>query len=492
MSANLAESFALGATAHADDAAGRAQVAAGRWDGSISAPVGLARCETRRVGQALAYASVDGGSVALRRLDGASRRTIVYLQTGTIPFELIDDDVNGRRVLRALRALGDVTLFDRRGIGLSDPLPPGSAHRTWAADLIGVIEATASSPVVVFAQQFMDFVLLALADRPDLVESVIWYEPTTDWATPDQPDAVHDLLEASVRGESDFMSVACPTRRDDPAFRSWFNDSGARGASPSVARRLYERADETAARQLRRIAQGLSVPVLILRRPESLSGLRTTLPDDSIFGSGEVVQLAGRDWHLHGERLEDVMNAAARYVQGGTDTAVLRPERALAAVLFTDIVDSTVTSAAVGDRQWKQLIDRHDTQVTAAARSAGGRMIKSTGDGALAMLPSAQAAIEAYDRIRTALRADRLVIRAGIHVGDIDVRGDDISGLAVTAAARIMNRAGPDQLLVSESVVMSMLGTDTTFHEAEAVSLKGLPGPWSLYERIERIERIER
>ena len=428
------------------------------------------------------YVDVGGGSVAYRRQGDAKKRTIVYLQTGTIPFESITADEAGRRILEGLEALASVILFDRRGIGLSDPLPDGPwAQVCWAQDLIGVIEAAASGPVIVFAQQFMDFVLLALGERPDLVESVVWYEPTTDWIDPTRPDKPRELLEASIRGEADFLAKACPSRCDDSAFRKWFETSGARGASPAVARELYRRATGKQAEELRRIAANLRTPLLVVRRPDSLAELGGPQPDETIWPKAEVRNVPGSDWHLHGHHLESVINAAARFITHD-GAHVLAPRRILGAVLFTDIIESTSTAAAIGDARWKELISSHDTIVESAAVDHGGQMVKSTGDGALALLPSAHAALEAYDRIRESLAAHKVTIRAGVHVGDVDLRGSDISGLTVTAAARIMDLAAGDQLLVSWPVVASLLGSPFGFNEVETSTLKGLPGTWAIFE----------
>lgn len=390
----------------------------------------------------------------------------------------------GRQILEGLRAVGSVVVFDRRGIGLSDPLPDGIwAQECWAHDLIAVIEATASAPVVVFAQQFMDFVLLALAERPELVESVVWYEPTTDWSDSAAPDEVRELLEASIRGEADFLAAVCPSRADDPGFRQWFDSAGARGASPATARRLYERANGERAERLRRIAAGLRTRLLIIRRPGSLAALDRHSPDDTIFTAAEVREVSGHDWHLHGRHLESVVNAAARFIDPRT-TAVVAPQRVLGAVLFTDIVESTTTASAIGDARWKDLISSHDAAVESAVVDVGGRLIKSTGDGALALLPSAHAAIEAYDLIRVSLEAHHVSIRAGLHVGDVDLRDGDISGLTVTAAARIMDLAAADQVLVSLSVVVSLLGSPTRFRQVGEVALKGFGDRWPIYERL--------
>jgi class 3 adenylate cyclase len=446
----------------------------------------FAFCNTPRVDGDVEYTGSEGHVVGFRRLTGSSEdRTIVYLQTGTIPFDSIDGDRAGRRMLDALRQFGTVLVFDRRGIGMSDPLPNElPAQQAWTEDLTKVVTAGTNGPVVLFAQQFMDFVLDVVSARPDLFEAVIWYEPTTDWLDPDAPDEIREIVEASVRGETDFLSVACPTRSGDRNFRSWFDHAGARGASPTVAKQLYARADPTRADQLRKLANRIEVPLLVFRRPGSLVGVRDEMPDDSVFAGATVVDIPGRDWHLHGEHVDAILNHVAGFILGAGAGPLFPPQRALAAVLFTDIVGSTDIAAKLGDAAWTNLISLHDFVVSTAVSEVGGWMVKSTGDGSLSSLPSAHGAIDAHARIRQQLSDESLPIRAGVHVGDVERRNDDISGLAVVAAARIMDRAQPGQLLVSSTVVATLLGSQHCFEPFETVQLKGLPGYWEIHESV--------
>ncbi len=123
-------------------------------------------------------------------------------------------------------------------------------------------------------------------------------------------------------------------------------------------------------------------------------------------------------------------------------------------ILFTDLVASTRRAVAEGDAAWKGLLDRHDDTNRRVVARCGGEVVKSTGDGVLALLPSAAAALKAAAEIRGELRHQDLDVRIGLHIGDVDRRGDDVSGLALHVAARIMSEAGPGQILVSETVAL--------------------------------------
>jgi class 3 adenylate cyclase len=149
--------------------------------------------------------------------------------------------------------------------------------------------------------------------------------------------------------------------------------------------------------------------------------------------------------------------------------------------MFTDIVASTERAASLGDTRWKSVLDRHDRTVGAAVGNCGGTVVKTTGDGVLALLPSAGAAIRAAERIRDTLATDGLAVRIGIHVGDIDRRGDDISGVGVHIAARAMATAESGEVVVTASVLASVTGQAATFEPLGAHKLRGVPGAWELY-----------
>jgi len=149
-------------------------------------------------------------------------------------------------------------------------------------------------------------------------------------------------------------------------------------------------------------------------------------------------------------------------------------------VLFTDLVDSTARAASLGDAQWKALLDRHDAVIRAAVEHCGGTVVKGTGDGVVALLPSASSALQVAERIRRDLALQGLEARFGIHVGDVDRRGDDISGLAVNIAARVMAKAGTGDIYVTDSVIASTGGPGPQYESQGAYELKGVPGEWLL------------
>jgi class 3 adenylate cyclase len=158
-----------------------------------------------------------------------------------------------------------------------------------------------------------------------------------------------------------------------------------------------------------------------------------------------------------------------------------RTDRVLTTVLFTDIVDSTERIVAVGEPRWRDLLDRHDELVRRQLVRFGGRQIKTTGDGVLATFDGPGRAVQCASAIRDAAHEIGLEIRAGVHTGEVDVRGDDIGGLSVHVGARVSAAAGPGEILVSRTVTDLVVGSGMEFLDRGEHDLKGVPGHWRLF-----------
>ena len=157
------------------------------------------------------------------------------------------------------------------------------------------------------------------------------------------------------------------------------------------------------------------------------------------------------------------------------------PDRILSTVLFTDVIDSTRRAADVGDSEWRALVRRHDEIVRAQLLHFGGREIDRTGDGFLAAFDSAARAIQCAQAISAAVHSIGLQVRAGVHSGEVEVIGDHLGGIAVHIGARISALAGPDEVLVSQTVKDAVIGSGITFDDRGTHELKGVPGEWQLY-----------
>jgi class 3 adenylate cyclase len=165
----------------------------------------------------------------------------------------------------------------------------------------------------------------------------------------------------------------------------------------------------------------------------------------------------------------------------GAKGAASFDERVLATVLFTDIVGSTKRAIEVGDRSWRDLLDEHDEIVRREIERFRGRRVKSTGDGVLATFDGPARAIRCALELRDAVRTLGIEIRTGLHTGEIEVRGEDVAGIAVVIGARVMTEAGAGEVLVSAAVPPLVVGSGLEFDDRGAHALKGVPGDWRLF-----------
>ena len=158
------------------------------------------------------------------------------------------------------------------------------------------------------------------------------------------------------------------------------------------------------------------------------------------------------------------------------------PDRVLATVLFTDIVDSTRQAAELGDARWRQLLDRHDRTARASVEQFRGQFVKSTGDGILATFDAPTRALRCAFELNETLAGVGLAIRSAIHTGEIEVRDDDVGGIGVHIAARALGESGDGRVIVTRTVRDLATGTDLSFSPLGSVRLRGVPGEWELFE----------
>ena len=193
----------------------------------------------------------------------------------------------------------------------------------------------------------------------------------------------------------------------------------------------------------------------------------------------KYVELPGRNMYLFVEPWRDSFDEIAKFLTG--HHAEVADDRVLATVLFTDIVDSTRRAAEIGDRDWRALLDAHDAVVRSQLARFRGREVNTSGDGFLAMFGGPQRAIRCAMAIRDAVQALGIEVRAGLHTGECEVRGDDIGGIAVHIGARVSALAGPNEVLASSTLRDLVIGSGLEFEQRGCHQLKGVPGEWHLF-----------
>jgi class 3 adenylate cyclase len=424
------------------------------------------------------YARVADTHVAYRVIGEPGRVDIVMVAGALFPLELLEEDRVSSRFTAGLSALGRLVLFDKRGIGLSDPMTDWSrsAQEQWAEDLVAVIEAAGLDHPVVVSWEQNGIARFAVSARPDLFASMVLINPSQ--STRSLADALIAASGTTLPTRS-VEELAFPSRIKDPEFTDWLSRSGRAGASPTSATRLWAHLLDYEGPLT---PPGITTQTLVLHNRECMQTEEEVRAVVDAISGASFVQVAGADTFPIAGDVDLLITEIAEFVTGAPSG--LTPLRHISAVLFTDLVDSTRRAVDEGDAHWRDLLDIHDRTVRQCVRDHSGRVVKYTGDGVLALMPSATGAVETVQSIRDQLARQGLQIRAGIHVGDVDMRGDDVSGLAVNVAARIMSHADAGETLLSDGARQATLGSGHAFEETQTVPLKGIPGVWTLYRAL--------
>jgi class 3 adenylate cyclase len=278
-----------------------------------------------------------------------------------------------------------------------------------------------------------------------------------------------------VYGTDAFSALANPDA--DAALVRWQN----KACRLSCSRRAYVAYMRDVIRMdVRDVLPSVQVPTLVMHRQHApyITVEQGRDLAERIPGSRFVV-VPGSDNNLYTKPNSQILDHIEGFLTGAGPSSHI--DRTLAAVLFTDIVGSTERAAAVGDRRWRNLLESHDAVTRTIVEEHGGRLVKSTGDGALCTFDGPGRAIRCAAALRDALQPLGIDIRAGLHAGEIERHGDDIGGIGVHLAARVVEQAGRGEVLVSAAVPLLVAGSGIEFEDRAEHDLKGIPGPIRLF-----------
>jgi class 3 adenylate cyclase len=428
--------------------------------------------------------SADGTNLAYQ-IGGDGPLELVFVPA-PIPIDLLSDDPAFSRVRRRLEAFCRTVWLDARGVGASegDPLDSLVADKS-DADLSAVLDAAGfERPALACMDAGMPLIHFS-ATHPErvsalvLVNSYAHYVREDDypWGVP--PQTLGQFVDTVKEGwgTSNAVDFVAPSRSADQRFRDWYARSGRLGGSPSQRAELTRASFES---DVRRLLPSISCPTLVLHRENNSYirlGAGQYLADH--IPNAHLVVLSGND-HLFfvgdtdalADEIEEFLTGARSGAEGDLRNMT---------VLFTDIVASTEHQARVGPRTWSRLTDHHDAMVRSALARHKGREVKTTGDGFLATFEASGRAIRCASEIVAGARDIGLELRAGIHTGEVEVRGEDIAGLAVTIAKRTCDLAQPGEVLVTRTVTDHVVGSGAQFEDRDEHELKGVPGRWRLF-----------
>jgi class 3 adenylate cyclase/pimeloyl-ACP methyl ester carboxylesterase len=425
--------------------------------------------------------------------------SIAYQAFGKGPFDLIEIpgfisnvEVNWEQPTRRYALENSATyartiIMDKRGTGLSDPCIGVPTLEQRIADLKAVLDEVGSERVALFGiSEGGPMALLFAATYPDMTEALVLYGTTPRFSTgPDWPwgwsEADCEWMWREIDqswGEGALAGLFMPSQADNPeALEAWGQMQRA-CASPGMAKALLQAAAEIDVRELLPTVQA---PTLVMHmkgeRVARVEGARYIAEN---VANGKIIEFEGED-HLGPlfGGIEPLVDATEEFLTGHRRGG--RSDRMLATIMFTDIVDSTKYASELGDRRWRELLERHDRTVRAELARFAGHEVKTMGDGFLATFDGPARGIECACSIRDAVRRLDVQIRAGLHTGECELIGDDVGGIAVNIGARVGAKAGPGEVLVSRTVTDLVAGSGLEFEPRGSHELKGVPGEWQLF-----------
>jgi class 3 adenylate cyclase len=398
-------------------------------------------------------------------------------------------------LVRMFRQIADFTrliLFDKRGVGLSDRNVGIPTLEDRMDDIRAVLEAVGSQRTVLFGTlDGAPLSILFAASYPEkTLALILWGGQARSLRAPDLPWAkTHEEWEAEIRrdeaewGSPTHIDRICaqlaPSRAHDPSFRRYLGRRLRFGASPaegSALSRMNMQID------VRSTLSAIHVPTLVMYTPHS----RASSADDARYlatriPGAQLVETQSPDFFFWTtpEVTRDVIGVMRRFIEGLV--GIPETDRILTTVLFTDLVGSTQLASELGDRRWGERLDRHFSGVKQEVARHRGSLVKTTGDGAVAMFDGPTRAIRCALALRDLARADGLALRAGLHTGECVLKAGDVQGIAVHIASRVADLAEGGEVLTSGTVRDLSVGSSLRFEDRGAKTLRGVEGKWRVF-----------
>jgi class 3 adenylate cyclase len=429
-------------------------------------------------------AVADGGPSIAYQVAGDGPFDLVLVPGFVSHLDLQWSDPGFARFLRRLASFSRLILFDKTGTGISDPLDHIATLEERRDEILAVMDAVGSrnASFLAFSEGGPATMLLA-ASVPDRVRSLVLYGTFASTAAEDERGrqwleralpVMDDILDHW--GEGRGMRMFAPSL-DSEIRRRFYAIFERASASPRMARALV---DHLSLIDVRALLATIQAPTLVLHREHDRVApvwageeLAAGIP------GARLTVLPGEDHAFWFGDFDAILDEVEEFLTGTRQSAA--PERVLATVLFTDIVDSTRRAAELGDRAWRDVLERHDELARRAVEAQGGRLVKSIGDGMLATFDGPARAVRCAEGMSESVRELGIELRAGVHTGEVEVIGEDVGGMAVHIGARVSAMAGTGEVLVSQTVKDLVVGSGLQFAERGEHELKGVPGLWRLY-----------
>ena len=423
---------------------------------------------------------------------------IAYQVVGEGPFDLIYvpgwisnvelnwEEPSHAHVLERLSSFSRLILFDKRGTGLSDPVPldamPTLEERM--DDVRAVLDAVECEEAALFgfSEGGLMSVLFA-ATYPERISALVLYGTfakrvrTADYPWAPSPEDRAVELEELERNWSVRMDLDNLAPSEDDAFKDRLATYFRRSASPGAALALMRMNTQL---DVRDVVRSIQAPTLVIHRTDD----RDVKVEEGRWIASQIpgatfVELPGDSHTLWAGNTDEVVDEIEEFLTGARRGP--EPDRVLATVLFTDIVGSTEKATELGDRRWRELLQQHHGLTRRQLERYQGRELDTAGDGFFATFDGPARAIRAAQAIAAGVRPLGIEIRAGVHTGECELHEGKVAGIAVSAGARVAAAAGPSEVLVSHTVKDLVAGSGIEFEDRGTRELKGVPGEWRLY-----------
>lgn len=402
-----------------------------------------------------------------------------------------------QRFLQRLASFRRLVLFDRRGTGLSDPVPLSSVPtlEEWMDDLRAVLDAIGIDRAAVLCGVGAGLVgMLFAATYPERTSSLVlvnayarvgWAEDYPWGRSQEQTrEYVDRIRERWGEGTGALLDVLAPSAAGDQETRARYARYERATASPAAAAALTSMMYEN---DLRQVLPAIRVPTLVMHRAD----IGRIPPDHGRYVADRIpgaryVEVPGKDAFLWAGNPDALLGEIEEFLTGTRHAP--ETDRVLATVLFTDIVSSTEHVAELGDHRWTALLTQHHALVRRELARFKGREVDTAGDGFFVTFDGPARAIRCALAIVEGVRALGIDVRAGVHTGEIELLGDRVGGIAVHVGARVMGEGTAGEVVVSRTVRDLVAGSGIEFEDRGEHELKGVPGDWSLYAAMDRTD----
>lgn len=434
------------------------------------------------------YATGAEGCVAYQEV-GDGPFDLVFVPGWTSNVDVMWEEPSLARFLHRLASFSRLLCFDKRGTGVSDPVPLAAPPtlEQWMDDVRAVMDAVGSERAALFGHGLGggQMSMLFAATYPERTSSLVLLDTyarllrDVDYPHGATPDDAATTRSNTIHswGTVENVDRLAPSAARDERFRRWYARYERLSMPPGMFTKLLEMASET---DVRGVLPTIRVPTLVMhRRDNPVIEVRHGRYVAERIPGARWAEIAGTDYPFHAGDVEPLLGEVEEFLTGQRPSP--ERDRVLATVLFVDVVASTEHAARMGDHAWRALLDAYHGIAHREIERHRGKRVNTSGDGLLATFDGPARAVRAACETARAVRDLGIEVRAGLHTGEIEVLPDDIGGIAVHIGARVSANAAPGEVLVSSTVKDLVAGSGIQFADRGTRTLKGIPGEWRLF-----------